>query len=62
MSVDRRRLMFDPAHPHLSIARHCGLVSISRSAFYYTPSGETPLNLALPLELAVQALPGNGCG
>lgn len=47
MSVDRRRLMIDPAHPHLSIVRQCGLVSISRSAFYYAPAGETPLNLAL---------------
>ena len=47
MSVDRRRLMIDPAHPHLSVVRQCGLVSISRSAFYYAPAGETPLNLAL---------------
>jgi putative transposase len=47
MSVDRRRLMIDPAHLHLSIVRQCGLVSISRSAFYYEPTGETPLNLAL---------------
>ena len=47
MSVDRRRLMIDPAHPHLSIVRQCGLVSISRSTFYYAPTGETPLNLAL---------------
>jgi len=39
--------MIDPAHPHLSIVRQCGLVSISRSAFYYEPTGETPLNLAL---------------
>lgn len=39
--------MVDPAHTHLSIVRQCGLVSISRSAFYYAPSGETPLNLAL---------------
>jgi len=47
MSVDRRRLMIDPAHSHLSIVRQCALVSISRSAFYYAPIGETPLNLAL---------------
>jgi putative transposase len=47
MSVGRRRLMIDPAHRHLSIVRQCGLVSISRSAFYYAPTGETPLNLAL---------------
>ena len=39
--------MIDPAHSHLSIVRQCALVSISRSAFYYAPIGETPLNLAL---------------
>lgn len=39
--------MIDPVHPHLSIVRQCALVSISRSAFYYAPTGETPLNLAL---------------
>ncbi len=39
--------MIDPVHPHLSIVRQCALVSISRSAFYYEPTGETPLNLAL---------------
>lgn len=47
MSVDRRRLVIDPAHPHLSIVRQCGLVSISRSTFYYEPTGEAPLNLVL---------------
>jgi putative transposase len=47
MSVERRRLMIDPAHERLSIARQCDLVSISRSSFYYEPAGETPLNLAL---------------
>jgi len=30
-----------------SIARQCELVSISRSSFYYLPTGENPLNLAL---------------
>ena len=39
--------MIDPAHRHLSIVRQCALVSISRSAFYYAPTGEMPLNLAL---------------
>jgi len=47
MSLDRRRQMIEADHPHLSIARQCALVSISRSAFYYQPAGETPLNLAL---------------
>ena len=39
--------MIEPEHPQLSIVRQCELVSISRSAFYYQPAGETPLNLAL---------------
>jgi putative transposase len=47
MSVERRRLMIEPAHGRLSIARQCELISISRSSFYYAPAGETPLNLAL---------------
>ncbi len=39
--------MIEADHPHVSIARQCALVSINRSAFYYQPAGETPLNLAL---------------
>ena len=39
--------MIEPEHPRLSIQRQCALVSISRSAFYYQPAGEPPLNLAL---------------
>ncbi len=39
--------MIDPNDPKISIQRQCALVSISRSAFYYRPAGETPLNLAL---------------
>jgi putative transposase len=39
--------MIEPGHVGLSIQRQCSLASISRSAFYYQPAGETPLNLAL---------------
>ena len=39
--------MIEPAHPRLSIARQCRLVSISRSAYYGPVQGESPLNLAL---------------
>jgi putative transposase len=39
--------MIDSDHPSLSIARQCELVSISRSGFYYQPSGESELNLTL---------------
>ena len=47
MSVDRRRQLIEPDHPVLSISRQCALTSISRSAFYYAPTGENPLNLVL---------------
>jgi putative transposase len=39
--------MIDSGHESLSIARQCELVGVSRSWFYYQPSGETELNLAL---------------
>ncbi len=39
--------MIEADHPRLSIQRQCALVSISRSAFYYQPAGEPPLNLEL---------------
>ena len=39
--------MIEPQHPQLSIARQCELVSISRSGFYYRPTGEAPPNLEL---------------
>ncbi len=39
--------MIDPGHGRLGIARQCGLVSISRSSFYYEGKGESPLNLEL---------------
>jgi putative transposase len=47
MSIDRRRLMVEPAHPRLSVVRQCELVSISRSGFYYQPAGATLLNRTL---------------
>ena len=47
MSADRRRQMIEPEHPELSVVRQCALVSISRSSFYYAPTGENPLNLSL---------------
>ena len=39
--------MVDSRHASLSIARQCELVAISRSGFYYQPTGETELNLTL---------------
>ena len=39
--------MIDSGHGSLSIARQCELVGVSRSGYYYRPSGETELNLTL---------------
>ena len=39
--------MIEPNKAKLSIKRQCELVSISRSSFYHTASGESPLNLLL---------------
>ena len=47
MSREERKAMIAPDHPDLSVSRQCGLLSISRSAFYYAPKGESPENLAL---------------
>ena len=48
--------MIEPGHPKLSVVRQCELVSISRSGFYYQPTGETPLNLTLMRLIDVQFL------
>lgn len=39
--------MIDADHKVISIVRQCELVSISRSGYYYEPTGETELNLRL---------------
>ena len=56
MSVERRRQMIEPGHAELSVVRQCELVSISRSGFYYQPTGETSLNLMLMWLIDVQFL------
>jgi putative transposase len=48
--------MIEPGHSKLSVVRQCELVSISRSGFYYQPTGETPLNLMLMRLIDVQFL------
>jgi putative transposase len=47
MSMSRRRELVARDHAGLSIVRQCELLSISRSGFYHTPSGESAANLAL---------------
>ena len=47
MSRVERKAMITRERPGPSLSRQCELVSISRSAFYHTPKGESPANLAL---------------
>jgi putative transposase len=41
------RQRVEVGHPHLSIARQCELLGLSRSGYYYQPTGESELNLLL---------------
>ena len=47
MSLAEKRALVEPDHEALSISRQCELLSISRSGFYYRPTGETAENLGL---------------
>ena len=51
-----RRGMIEPGNPEQSIGKQCKLLSISRSSFYYTPKGETAMNLMLMCQIDVQFL------
>ena len=48
--------MVEPANTNLSIGKQCKLLSISRSSFYYTPKGETAMNLMLMRQIDEQFL------
>ena len=48
--------MVDPNHPRISIVRQCRLVSIARSSFYYTGTGESPLTGASAINCCYPAL------
>ena len=47
MSCGRRREIVDNEHPNLSVRRQCKVLQLQRSTYYYTPVGESPLNLEL---------------
>ena len=47
MSRGERKAMITRDRPGLSLSRQCGLLSISRSSFYYLAKGESLENLAL---------------
>ena len=48
--------MIEPGHPVLPVGKQCALLSISRSSFYYTPKGESEMNLALMRQIDEQFL------
>lgn len=48
--------MVEPGHPVLSVGKQCALLSISRSSFYYTPKGESEMNLTLMRQIDEQFL------
>ena len=56
LSHGRRRMLIDSNHSELSISRQCGLVSISRSTFYYDGLGESELTLELMRRIDEQFL------
>ena len=47
MSRGMRKAMISRDHPGLSLSQQCGLLSISRSSFYYAPTGECEETLTL---------------
>lgn len=51
-----KRKLVEPANSELSIGKQCRLLSIPRSSFYYTPKGETALNLMLMRQVDEQFL------
>ena len=48
--------MIEPGHPVLPVGKQCALLSICRSSFYYTPKGESAMNLALMRQIDEQFL------
>ena len=51
-----RRGLIERDHPDLSVGKQCGLLSLSRSSFYYEAKGETDLNLDLMRRIDKQFL------
>jgi putative transposase len=54
ISSEQRKGMIDPCYPFLSISTQCQLLTLTRSGFYYIPTGESEENLAIMRELDEQ--------
>ncbi len=46
-SIEKKRLIIDPAHTQISIRRQCELIGLNRSTYYLKPAGESPFNMML---------------
>lgn len=54
ISSEQRKGMIDPCYSFLSISTQCQLLTLTRSSFYYIPSGESEENLAIMRQLDEQ--------
>ena len=46
-SAEAKRLLVEPAHPHLSVVRQCELLGLPRSSYYYEPAEASAEDLRL---------------
>src|SRR3989442_7814472 len=46
-SVEIKRALIEPTHPHISIARQCELLKMARSSYAYEPAPESEENVQL---------------
>ena len=51
ISSQQRKGMIEPSYSLLSISTQCQLLSVSKSSFYYTSTGESGENLAIMRKL-----------
>lgn len=47
LSVEQKRQLIEPGHPHVSLRRQCALLGLARSSLYSEPRGESTDNLHL---------------
>jgi len=54
ISSEQRKGLIEPCCPFLSISTQCQLLTLTRSSFYYIPTGESEENLAIMRQLDEQ--------
>src|SRR5665647_2358215 len=54
ISSEQRKGMIEPCCPSMSISTQCQLLTLTRSSFYYIPSGESEENLAIMRQMDEQ--------